>query len=363
MRARSLFPAPGLTRLLPVVGCRLPVVKFKSAHFPYASRRPATDNEHPGPGPHPWILLACFFLLTSGSDAQQISQYTQYVFNQFSVNPAVAGSKDCLDVRLGFRKQWVGFPGSPTTGWASLHGAIRAKGKPFVKSRHGVGAFIESDEAGALGYTHLYLAYAYHVQMAKDYYMSMGLFAGIKQQKLDLGQVNALNPVDPALSKDGSVIVYPEVWPGIWIYSKNGWAGLSINQALGNKVKDMGVDTRLTRHFLASGGRRVRINRTLALVPSAMLKFSPKSPLAIDVNASIEYRRRLGLGISYRNQDAIAFMVKIPFLKFFTLGYSYDVTTSRLRTGSSNTHELILAIYPCGNHDPAKEIVRCPVFE
>ena len=326
-------------------------------------RQPTTDNEPPGPAPRPWILLACFFLLTSGSRAQQISQYTQYVFNQFSVNPAVAGSKDCLDVRLGFRKQWVGFPGSPTTGWASLHGAIRAKGKPFVKSRHGVGAFIESDEAGALGYTHLYLAYAYHVQMAKDYYMSMGLFAGIKQQKLDLGQVNAINPVDPALSKDGSVIVYPEVWPGIWIYSKNGWAGLSINQALGNKVKDMGVDTRLTRHFLASGGRRVRINRTLALVPSAMLKFSPRSPLAIDVNASIEYRRKLGLGISYRNQDAIAFMVKIPFLKFFTLGYSYDVTTSRLRTASSNTHELILAIYPCGNHDPAKEIVRCPVFE
>jgi type IX secretion system PorP/SprF family membrane protein len=309
------------------------------------------------------ILLLLLPLLVARARGQQISQYTQYVFNQFSVNPAVAGSKDCLDVRLGFRKQWVGFPGAPTTGWASLHGSIRPKGKPFVKNRHGIGSFIESDETGALGYTHFYLAYAYHVQMAKDYFVSMGFFAGVKQQKLDLGEVDAIDASDPLLANDGSVIVYPEVWPGVWLYSKNGWAGLSINQALGNKVKDMGENTRLTRHFLASGGRRIRINRTMALVPSTMLKFSPKSPVALDLNVSLEYRRKLGLGVSYRNQDAVAFMLKIPFLKYFTLGYSYDVTTSRLRLASSNTHEVILAIYPCGNDDPAKNIVRCPVFE
>ncbi len=308
-------------------------------------------------------LLLALLLLVAHVRAQQIAQYTQYVFNQFSVNPAVAGSKDCLDVRLGFRKQWVGFPGAPTTGWASLHGSIRAKGKPFVKNRHGVGAFVGSDEAGALGHTQVYLAYAYHMQMAKDHFLSVGLFAGVVQQKLDLGEVTAIDPTDPLLSNDGSVIVYPEVWPGVWMYSKNGWAGLSISQVLGNRVKDMGENTRLTRHFLASGGRRIRINRTMALVPSTMLKFSPKSPVALDLNLSLEYRRKLGLGVSYRNQDAVAFMVKIPFLKFFTLGYSYDVTTSRLRLASSNTHEVILAIYPCGNDDPAKNIVRCPVFE
>jgi hypothetical protein len=85
--------------------------------------------------------------------------------------------------------------------------------------------------------------------------------------------------------------------------------------------------------------------------------------MALDVNMMLEYRRRVGLGVSYRNQDAVAFMMKIPFLKYFTLGYSYDVNTSRLRVDNSNTHEVILAIYPCGANDPAKEIVRCPVFQ
>jgi len=311
------------------------------------------------------LLLACLalFLASTGARAQQIAQYTQYVFNQFSVNPAVAGSKDCLDVRLGFRKQWLGFPGSPSTGWASLHGAIRNKKKPFVKSRHGIGGFVESDKAGAYGYSHLYLAYAYHIQMSQDYMISMGFFAGLKQFKLDLGELDPLVPGDPLLDNRASVMVWPEVWPGIWLYSKNGWAGLSMNQVLNNKVKNFGENTRLTRHFLLSAGRRIRLNRSMGLVGSTLLKYSPGSPIAMDINMMLEYKRKMGIGISYRNQDAIAAMIKVPFLKYFALGYSYDLTTSRLIRKSTGSHEVILAIYPCGSPDPVRDIVRCPVFE
>ena len=60
---------------------------------------------------------------------------------------------------------------------------------------------------------------------------------------------------------------------------------------------------------------------------------------------------------------ALMAMIKVPFLNYFSLGYSYDITTSRLRVASSNTHEIILAIYPCKANDPSKTIVSCPVFE
>jgi type IX secretion system PorP/SprF family membrane protein len=310
------------------------------------------------------LLLFSLCVLLGSARAQQLAQYTQYVFNQFAVNPAVAGSKDCLDVRLGFRKQWVDFPGAPTTGWATLHGYIRAKGKPYVKNRHGVGAFVESDDSGALGYTHVYLAYAYHIQMAKDYYLSLGMFAGVKQQKFNVSMLNGLvDPTDPVLTNDGGTLTYPMVWPGIWMHSKNGWAGLSMPQLLGNKIADLGTDSRLTRHYLVSAGRRIRLNKYMGLVPSTMVKVSPSSPIAFDLNFWLEYRRKLGVGISYRNQDAVAFMVKVPLMKFFSVGYSYDINTSRLRVANSNTHEIIFAIYPCGAEDPSKAIVRCPVFE
>lgn len=310
-------------------------------------------------------LYALLLLLStaSGLHAQQTSQYTQYVFNMFAVNPAVAGSKDCLDVRLGYRKQWVDYPGAPTTGWATIQGSIRPKGKPFRANRHGVGAFIESDQAGLLGYTSFSLAYAYHIQMSRDYFMSMGLFAGVRQEKIDIGQVNVLNNNDPALAFNGSSLVVPDITPGFQIYSKTFWVGLAIQQALGNDMGDIGVESKLARQIMLTGGKRFRIDRHLSVVPSTLMKLSPGAPLALDLNVMLEYRRILGLGVSYRNQDAVAFMLKVPFLKFFSLGYSYDVTTSPLKVAGANTHEVILAIYPCAPEDPNKAIVRCPIFE
>ena len=303
-------------------------------------------------------LAACFAAV-----AQQTAQYTQNTFNMFAINPAVAGSKDCIDVRLGYRQQWVGFPGAPTTGWATIAGSIRPKGRSYRANRHGIGAFIEADNTGPLGYTSFQLAYAYHIQLRRDFYMSLGMFAGIRQEKLSLGDVNADDNNDPALIDNGSVLVAPDVTPGVWLYGKNTWAGLSIQQFLGNRVNDIGTDTRLTRTFIASLGHRYRIDRSLSVVPSGLFRLAPGVPMSMDLNVMLEYKRKLGLGATYRNQDAVAVMLKVPFLKYFTLGYSYDITTSSLRAGGANTHEIILGIYPCIPLDPAKAIVRCPIFE
>lgn len=309
-------------------------------------------------------ILVLLLLAGTVLQAQQTPQYTQYVLNMYAINPAVAGSKDCIDVRLGYRQQWVGFPGAPTTGWATVNSVIKPrKRRSFHANRHGVGAFVEADDVGPLGYTSFQLSYAYHIQMKQDVFMSLGFFAGVKQEKFSLGDVTAMDNNDPALINSNTVMVYPDITPGIWLYSKSSWAGLSIQQMLGNKVDGIGTDTRLTRHYIASVGHRYRINRNFSVVPSALFKLSPRSPVAMDLNAMFEFRRKLGVGLSYRNQDAVAAMIKVPFLKYFTLGYSYDITTSKLRVGGSNTHELILGIYPCIPLDPDKAIVRCPIFE
>lgn len=306
------------------------------------------------------LLLA---LLFTGGSAQQLTQYSQYVFNQFSVNPAVAGSKDCLDIRLGYRQQWVGLEGAPTTGWVSLHGVLRAKGKPFQANKHGVGAFIEADEAGNFGYTSFLLAYAYHIQMSRNFYLALGLFGGVRQVKLSVGEVTLGNYADPVVGTQASALVYPEITPGIWCYSRSTWFGLSIHQALGNRMGDIGMDSRFARHIMLSAGYRYRIGRKTAFVPSGLLKFAGGAPAAFDINGMVEWNRTYGLGLGFRNGDAFVAMVKIGFMKYFQLGYSYDITTSRLRVASSNTHEIILAITPCKREDGAKRMISCPAFD
>ena len=70
-----------------------------------------------------------------------------------------------------------------------------------------------------------------------------------------------------------------------------------------------------------------------------------------------------GIGVGYRNGDAVTFLMKVSFMKFFQLGYSYDVTTSKLRVASSNTHEVILGITPCGRQDMSRRMINCPAFD
>lgn len=309
------------------------------------------------------LALPLLLLVPMNGAAQQLTQYSHYVFNMFSVNPAVAGSKNCVDIRLGFRQQWTGLDGAPRGGWASMHGAIRPKGKPHVTNFHGIGGMAEADNAGNWGYTRVAVAYAYNIQTRQDWRMAFGFFAGAQQMKYDWGRAILADFGDPLIGSASSALVVPEITPGFWMYGKRTFAGLSIHHALGNRMGDIGSTAKLSRHVMISGGHRFRTGPRTSFTPSTLWKFAGPAPMAMDINAMWEWERVLALGAGYRNGDALVAQLRISFLKFFQLGYSYDLTTSRLRNASSNTHEIILAINPCGKDDGAKRAIFCPAFE
>ena len=309
------------------------------------------------------LLPLLFMVIVHPVRGQLLTQYTQYLFNHFSVNPAVAGSNDCLDMRLGFRTQWVGFEGAPTTGWVSVHGTLGGKKRNYNGNKHGIGAFIEADNAGNWGYTRLLLAYAYNIRTSQNSHLAFGLFAGGQQMKLSTGDITLSDYDDPVVSSASTVMLIPEITPGLWYYNKHSWYGLSIHQVLANDLADVGVSGRLSRHVMLSGGRRFKMGQKSALVPSALLKFSGASPWALDLNLMAEWDRVLALGLGYRNGDAVTMMLRVGFLEYFQLGYSYDVTTSKLRAAGSNTHEVVLAITPCSRTDMRDRMISCPAFE
>ena len=78
--------------------------------------------------------MGLLFLLVNSIFAQQEAQYSQYMYNTISVNPAYAGSRNVLSVLALHRSQWVGFEGAPTTQFVSIHA-------PIARKRIGVGVF------------------------------------------------------------------------------------------------------------------------------------------------------------------------------------------------------------------------------
>ncbi len=59
--------------------------------------------------------------------AQQRPHYSQYIMNNYIVNPAIGGIENYIDVKLSIRNQWVGFDGAPKTFYATIHGPISKK--------------------------------------------------------------------------------------------------------------------------------------------------------------------------------------------------------------------------------------------
>jgi type IX secretion system PorP/SprF family membrane protein len=297
------------------------------------------------------LLTYILFLFPVVLVAQQTHQYTQYMFNQFGHNPAVAGSKECTDIKLGYRMQWVGFEGAPTTGYASFHTRLGGKNKALGKGYHGIGVYLENDQTGPLAKTQFYPAYAYHQPINRGLTISGGLFTGFQQYIFDRN-VSLYDPNDNAISNASSVFILPDLTAGVWLYGKHFYGGFAARQVLTKKLSgiggQIGSESRLARHYNVTAGYRFRFSGDVSLIPSAMLKFVPMSPPSLDLNALMDIRNIFSFGISYRNVDALAALVKISLARTLDLGYSYDLTTSKIRTASSNTHEITLGLYICG---------------
>ena len=309
------------------------------------------------------ISLLFFVLAFLQLEGQQTPQYTHYIFNHFAINPAVAGSKKCMDMRLGYRTQWQGFDGAPRTAIASLHGPMGVKDKSSYKTKHGVGGMIENDRADPLGRTSMLLSYAFHFPLNKDYYMSMGMFAGFTQFSFDASQLSIEDPSDPAIVTSKSVFVLPEFNPGIWIYGDRSFFGASIFHLTGNRIKDVGLNTQFQPHYYLTYGLALKLSKEIQFRPSILVKKTAASPYAIDVNGLFDIKNIVTLGVAYRNVDAVAGMIKFNFFRFFTLAYAYDYTTSKINLNSSNTHEIILGALSCPRKRRGQGYVPCSAYD
>ena len=70
------------------------------------------------------IILLLFLFLSGLIFSQSKPYYSQYILNNYILNPAVAGIENYKDVKLSYRNQWAGIDGAPVTTYFSIHGPI-----------------------------------------------------------------------------------------------------------------------------------------------------------------------------------------------------------------------------------------------
>ncbi len=118
------------------------------------------------------LYLLIFAFLQQISFAQQLPLYSQYLYNKFLINPAIAGADGFTSVNITARDQWIGYSGAPRTFSLSfqtrlLKRSYRLKQNLFNKTVYrpktpgkvGFGGYLFSDKNGRIQRTGFQLAY------------------------------------------------------------------------------------------------------------------------------------------------------------------------------------------------------------
>lgn len=323
------------------------------------------------------ILILVVLMVSGKSFTQQVPQYSQYLRNQFMVNPAAAGVYDFLDITLSGRWQWVGFDDSPRTAYLSgstvlskkkrvpynpafrvSQGPIRNPEIKTGKLKHAVGGQLLADQYGAFRRLNVSGTYAIHLPISKNYNLSFGTKIGLSNNSFLQDKAVVLNQTDPFSNYNGGDNEYDtyinnqsskyimDIGAGFYLYSKNLFLGLSADN-LSKDFVEFGVGTanfNTQIHYNFTGGVKIPINDDLIIMPAVLAKFMSPSPVSIEGTILFEYKEWLWAGASYRYTDAVVAMFGMNISEKYKFGYSYDFSLSRFNNVSSGGHEIVLGI-------------------
>ncbi|WP_347158571.1 PorP/SprF family type IX secretion system membrane protein [Pontibacter chitinilyticus] len=312
------------------------------------------------------ILLFIFCCMYAfAASAQQKPQYSQYMINNYLINPAISGIEEYADVKLGSRQQWAGIDGAPFTMYASVHAPIgyssggkrsrsatapsfgRQNQRPAtrVKPHHGIGLMVMRDKVGSFSRTEVSFSYAYHLLLNDEIKLAAGTSLGIIQQSLQANELKLADPSDNAAVSWSAT--KPNLSVGLWLYSSTFYVGLSGSQLFANDVHfDNNIEERnyLYKHFFLTAAYKFDVTDRFSVIPSVMATWSQPLPGALDYNLRVIYENRVWVGGSYRQNDSFAVLAGVTLNHIFDVSYAYDTGISDLGGMSSGSHEVVLGM-------------------
>ena len=277
--------------------------------------------------------------LMENAFAQQVNRRSQYSLNPYFVNPAVAGTLNQIPIYATYRNQWTGFKGAPTTYMTSFH----AQGP----KNSGYGAIISHDNTGgAISETTLEATGAYHIDLNNYDAVSFGISLTAGQYKFDNSKLTVYDIDDIALNGgQAETKLNLDANVGFLVYGENYFFGASVPQIIQSKLKVTAAldpsDNRNVRHYQVMGSYRYVVNGSWDVQPSAFMRFTPVTPVQLDLNVRATYLESLWGGVSVRPKDGIGINLG-GFKQSLVFGYSFDYTTSYAKTLSPFAHEIII---------------------
>jgi type IX secretion system PorP/SprF family membrane protein len=287
-------------------------------------------------------ILFLGLLLTVGYvHAQKEPQYTQYMYNIGSFNPAYVGTVESPEIIGLYRAQWVDIPGAPTT----IRGGANI---PFSNEKMGLGVNIVNDVLGPSTQTYFDVAYSYQIQLSDETKLSFGLNAGGSSLNIDYSKGDFDDPSDPAILGGTYSSFYPTVGAGLFMYHEEEWyLGASVPNFLTDELYNDEVATIVEDYMQLNviGGYVFELGDRTKFKPTFLLNYLQGSPVTVNLSANFQFIDALTIGASYRFDNAVSGLAGFQISNGMFIGYSYDYNTNGLGEYSGGSHEAILKFY------------------
>lgn len=277
-----------------------------------------------------------FMFFSVVCSAQQDSQFTQYMYNTITINPAYAGSRGALSVFGLYRTQWVGLDGAPETSTFSVN-------TPLSNSNLGLGVSLVNDKIGPTNENTLSADLSYTVPTSETFKLSFGIKATANLFNLDVNKLSFEDQDDPQFQNLNNKIT-PNVGAGVYWHSDKAYLGLSVpNFIETNRYND--DDTaifkdKINYYFMA--GYVFDVNYYVKFKPAVLTKMVQGAPLQVDVSGNFMFNDKFVLGLAYRWSASVSAMAGFQVTDGLYVGYGYDHETTNLRRYNSGSHEIFL---------------------
>lgn len=276
------------------------------------------------------VVFAFFF--TCNSHAQQDAQYTQYMYNTMSVNPAYAGSRGQLSIAALYRSQWAGLDGAPTSQTLNLHAPIR-------NSRLGYGISIVNDEIGngTVQETNLDAVISYTIDVSQTGKLSFGLKAGGNLLNLDFMALRNFDQ-EPVSGDNIENKFSPNFGVGAYYHTDKFYLGLSAPNLMqtshfDNSANDANATSFLSKDrisFYGITGYVFELSNDFKFKPAVLTKVVGGAPLQVDLSANFMFNDKFTFGAAYRWDAAVSGLAGFQISDQFMIGLAYDRETSAL---------------------------------
>ena len=312
-----------------------------------------------------FLTIALFVLADTILMAQLVPSTNQSFQLIQSFNPAFVGVDNFSSLKIGYRNQWVSFPGAPQ--YLNLVFSTRLKQPTDVvhnalktgqsygpgqlpagrRAIQGLGLNLTREKYGVIENIDIGVSYSYQIPFSDKIYFSAGLAPSYSNARIQVDRLSTKDPdrfLEYLQSSSTSNSIF-NIRTGVALYSPSFYLHFAYLQTWSHVI-DENISP-IGYNYIASAGAGVSTNigPSTKLKPSVFLLMDEQhNELVLDYSVKAYFGSQIWGGLMYRSTGFGSVILGFELNTTIGASYSYEISTGGLRGFQNGSHELVLGL-------------------